>query len=285
MSAGVHVEEWPGPRQRPLVVCIHALGGSSAHWVGVAPMLAELGATQALDLGGHGQTPAAVGATLQENREMLARHLARVGPAVLVGSSFGGGVALMQAAADPASVRGIVLSGSMLPNLADYSHGVRRVLLQRRLRQRGSDAATAFRAVREGRLRRGGITEYLLRGNAAAPEAMDPAIVRHIIDGRRPAFATAARTTLVGGMSSFRLMTNPRQFAEIVNAISAPVLVIHGDRDRTVPVELAIEIGHSRPDWRVTVLPGVGHLPHIEAPDRWFAAVAAWWPTVDSGGS
>src|SRR5690348_16879382 len=117
MSRDVHVRQWPGPRSRPSVVWLHALGGSSAHWVAVAPMLAQLGSTRALDLGGHGKTPGGMGATLEQNRATLAGYLERAGPAVLVGSSFGGGVALMQAAADPDSVRGLILSGSMLPPL------------------------------------------------------------------------------------------------------------------------------------------------------------------------
>jgi pimeloyl-ACP methyl ester carboxylesterase len=41
-------------------------------------------------------------------------------------------------------------------------------------------------------------------------------------------------------------------------------------------VELARETVRGRPGWRLEVLPDVGHVAHMEAPDTWLAAVDEW---------
>jgi pimeloyl-ACP methyl ester carboxylesterase len=196
---------------------------------------------------------------------------------VLIGSSFGGGVALLQAATDPANVLGLVLSGSMLPAAPGSRRAQRNELFRRRLRQRGSDVLVGARAIRAGQLRRGGLQEYLLRGNAAVPARMDPATVRAILAQPRRSRSSALRTTIRAGFSSLRLMTDPIRFTTIIDSIAAPVLIIHGDRDRTVPVAQATAVGRARPDWRVETFDGVGHLPHLDDPARWSAAVEDWW--------
>jgi 3-oxoadipate enol-lactonase len=57
-----------------------------------------------------------------------------------------------------------------------------------------------------------------------------------------------------------------------VERIAAPTLVVHGDEDRVVPVSNGHGIASRIPGARLEVLPGVGHYPYIEAPER-FAAV------------
>ena len=31
-----------------------------------------------------------------------------------------------------------------------------------------------------------------------------------------------------------------------------------------------------RPDWALTELPGVGHMPQLEVPERWTEALTTW---------
>jgi pimeloyl-ACP methyl ester carboxylesterase len=59
-------------------------------------------------------------------------------------------------------------------------------------------------------------------------------------------------------------------------AIRAPTVIVSGDADRIVRADL-----HSRalereiPNARLVLLPGVGHMPHLAAPDRIVAEIDA----------
>jgi 3-oxoadipate enol-lactonase len=51
-----------------------------------------------------------------------------------------------------------------------------------------------------------------------------------------------------------------------VEAISVPVLVVHGDADRVVPVSNGRLLASCIPGAELAVLPGCGHVVHLEAP-------------------
>ena len=50
--------------------------------------------------------------------------------------------------------------------------------------------------------------------------------------------------------------------------ISAPVLLLHGSRDRLVPIAAARTVARRNPTWRFEVAEDVGHVPQLEVP-RW----------------
>ncbi len=58
------------------------------------------------------------------------------------------------------------------------------------------------------------------------------------------------------------------------DALTLPIEIVHGDADTTVPLDI-----HSGPlarrlaNARLTVLPGVGHMPHHADPDAVVAAI------------
>jgi pimeloyl-ACP methyl ester carboxylesterase len=137
------------------------------------------------------------------------------------------------------------------------------------------DVRRRAQAVRTGRLRRGRVQEFLLRGNAAEPGTLDAATVREIVAAPRPSSLASLRTTIMAGRSSFGLMVEPARFGRVLDAIVPGVLVIHGDRDRTVPVAQARALA-GREGWTIEIFGGVGHLPHLEAPARWVQTVSDW---------
>jgi pimeloyl-ACP methyl ester carboxylesterase len=59
----------------------------------------------------------------------------------------------------------------------------------------------------------------------------------------------------------------------MVAGIRARALIVQGSRDRLVRVEAARELAAARPDWRLELLEDVGHVPQLEAPERFLAAV------------
>jgi (E)-2-((N-methylformamido)methylene)succinate hydrolase len=94
------------------VVLLHGLGGSAANWAEVVDRLVPGRRVLAVDLPGHGGSdPLPRGAVLDDYADAVAGAIeGRDGaPALVVGHSFGGQVALRLAVRHPRLVRGLVL--------------------------------------------------------------------------------------------------------------------------------------------------------------------------------
>jgi pimeloyl-ACP methyl ester carboxylesterase len=90
-------------------------------------------------------------------------------------------------------------------------------------------------------------------------------------DDEQPhAFIEAARS-----ITTF--VRTPAVSSRVIDGIRCPVLVIHGRRDRFVPARYAEDALSEHPSWRGRILPGVGHVPQMERPDRWLTEVADWF--------
>jgi pimeloyl-ACP methyl ester carboxylesterase len=63
-----------------------------------------------------------------------------------------------------------------------------------------------------------------------------------------------------------------RAFAQV----AAPALVVHGAYDRLVSARSGLHLARSRPDWSVNVLPGIGHIAQLEAPQRVASLITEW---------
>ena len=101
-------------RARLPILLVHGLGDSALTWVRVIPRLADAHPVYALDLPGYGMSVLPeehTFATLAEMRDLLAVFLHTVieVPALVVGSSLGGWLAVQLAWAAPDRIHGIVL--------------------------------------------------------------------------------------------------------------------------------------------------------------------------------
>jgi pimeloyl-ACP methyl ester carboxylesterase len=65
----------------------------------------------------------------------------------------------------------------------------------------------------------------------------------------------------------------------MVASIRANALIVQGNRDRLVRVEATRALAAARPDWRLEILDDVGHVPQLEAPERFLAIVEPWLRT------
>jgi pimeloyl-ACP methyl ester carboxylesterase len=110
------------------------------------------------------------------------------------------------------------------------------------------------------------------------PETVPPEVIersvtllqeRKDVDGMDRAFLGAARSLL-------RLLVDPRRYRKAMASIRVPVLLVHGDRDRLVPVAAARDIARRHPTWRYIELAGVGHVPQLQVPDQLAKDVLAW---------
>jgi pimeloyl-ACP methyl ester carboxylesterase len=55
--------------------------------------------------------------------------------------------------------------------------------------------------------------------------------------------------------------------------LNRPVAIIWGEKDSVTPMEQANDLQHRLAQATLTVLPGLGHIPQIEDPDRFNAAL------------
>jgi pimeloyl-ACP methyl ester carboxylesterase len=74
-----------------------------------------------------------------------------------------------------------------------------------------------------------------------------------------------------------------RQFASMLRQITAPVLMLHGDRDRFVPISAARATAFANPAWRFEIATGIGHWPQMEAPEWTADRILAWLGAEGAG--
>jgi pimeloyl-ACP methyl ester carboxylesterase len=70
-----------------------------------------------------------------------------------------------------------------------------------------------------------------------------------------------------------------------VEQIAVPALVVHGDLDRVVPVSNGRLLAARLPRAQLVVLPGRGHVPMLEEPEEFSAAVCAFLDRFDAAGT
>lgn len=279
----VHFLDFGGPRRGPLIVCVHGLAGSAVNWSAIAPLLTGRCRVLAPDLAGHGLTRSAGrGTDVQSNARLLVRFLELVcdGQAILMGNSMGGMISLLAAQAATDRVSGLVLVDPALPFVP-----ARPDLL----------VATAFLA---GGLP--GVGSALLRGVHMLPPTVvvarilslccqDPSrvpaavVAQHVqMERRRAGFAEAGHDL---GVATRSVIANAglggHAYRAVIASLTHPVLVIHGERDRLVPVSAARAAARAHPSWSLVVLPDVGHVPQLEAPRGCADAIFSW---LDTGG-
>jgi pimeloyl-ACP methyl ester carboxylesterase len=79
--------------------------------------------------------------------------------------------------------------------------------------------------------------------------------------------------------AGFRLMAKASaetDLRDVLAGIDIPTLLLYGDQDVRAPREVAEAIWAAIPRSRLIILPGVGHISSVKAPDRFCAEVRAF---------
>ena len=281
----VYVRTTPGPESggEPALY-VHGLGGASTNWTDLAGLLAGWLDGEAMDLPGFGRSGPAPRRdyTLPSQARVVVELLERrgAGPVHLFGNSMGGAVSIVVAAARPDLVRTLTLVSPAVPDLRP---------------RRGSDPVLPL-------LLLPGMSWVVERRLARmAPEARARAVLElcfgdpSLVPPNRLAEAAAevsrrndlpwamdAFTRSLRGLVASYMVRGPRSLWAAAARISAPTLVVWGDRDRLVDVAVAPRTALAVPDSRLLVLPGVGHTAQLEDPETVARAFLALREDVDA---
>ena len=286
LGGPVHWVEYGGVRRRdrPTLVLVHGLGGSHLNWDLLAPRLTPHARVVALDLPGFGRSePGDRRATVHANVDVLDRFLAEVvgGPVVLIGNSMGGMISILAAGRAADRVRGVVLLDPAVPGprrrLDPMVAGVFAVYAvpgvgERFMWLRRNRQTPLARAL--GLLRLCGIDPDTLPSEVI-DRSVEMIEQRQDVDAMDRAFLSAARSLLVE-------LADPRRYRRAMADLRPPVLLMHGDLDRLIPVVAARDVARRHPTWRYVELSGVGHVPQLQVPDRVAAEILRWLPRVQS---
>jgi len=225
----------------PAVVLIHGFGGDLDNFLFNHDALAARARVYALDLPGHGQSSKAVSdASVAGLSAAVLAFMDAVGvsAAHLVGHSLGGAIALQTAVSAP----GRVSSLSLLAPAA-LGQSINGAYL------RGFVAAESRKELKP-----------LLQQLVANPELVNRQMVDDMLKFKRVDGVPAALTAIAEGFCSGETQT--LVLRDALATLACSVQVLWGDRDAIIPAEQASGLPASV---RTEVLPGIGHLLHLEA--------------------
>lgn len=224
----------PRPNQGTLVL-VHGFGDSAETWSMVLPRLKHEWRIVAPDLAGFGRTPISPeGMRFSVLTDYLIRFLDAVGvqKAALAGNSLGGAVVIRYAAGHPEKVSHLFLldSAGLQPEATIHAP-------QAKTRE---EARQMVKAVS------GTNPRYV-------PNFVLDDIVRRAQDPAR---------------QQYHHSDEPTDVREYLSHIKAPTAVVWGELDELIPAEQPARMHAEIEDSELIVLPGVGHVPQLQAPKR-----------------
>ena len=168
------------------------------------------------------------------------------GPVVVVGHSYGGGLALFLAAQHPDLVKGLVLVASL-----------------------GGNGSVTFGDWLLAAPLLGGIASALTLG---VYEQFAPTVARFSRSGALAANVPTVPTSVLSQQRTTFLaeqrflMKERKELDKILDTVHCPATVITGDRDLIIPREAAVDLAARLSNGRLVEIPGQGHLIPRDAP-------------------
>jgi pimeloyl-ACP methyl ester carboxylesterase len=242
------------------IVLIHGHPFNRGMWAPQLDSLARDFRVVAPDLPGYGASPPrGARITMRELADALLELVDElgIGRATVVGLSMGGLVAMELALARPDRVDGLVLAATTAaPVTPEEAHQRRELAAD--IEENGMLGAALGMAAR-------------LFGPSASK---DPKLVEAV-------FAMMIHTPPAGAAAALRGRAERPDYSRLLSDLRVPSLVVAGDADPYAPAPVTDQLVASLPAPEVVRLAGVGHLPNLEAPERFDATLRAF---VSSGG-
>lgn len=260
-----------------VAVAVHGLGGSARNWDSIARRLGRT--VVAVDLPGFGLSVPRPGDQIGAQVEAVVEVIDTLETewVTLVGNSMGGLVCELVAVARPERVGRMVLIAPATPLpprtppsdpavvarlLTQSLPGVGR-FLTRRLLKRSTPAQLVHQ------------TFDLV---AAHTGSIDPVIIEAAIENAqlRRSMPWAPDTFAASAAAVRKRLVRRGAFVDMVRVIPTQALLVWGDRDRLVSPASMRWLASLRPDWSAVEMPGIGHVPMLEAPASVAEVIIDW---------
>lgn len=257
----------------PAVLLVHGIAGSSRAWREVMPALAERHTVIAPDLLGHGESAKpmgdySLGAFASGLRDLL--EVLGIDRATVVGQSFGGGVAMQLAYQHPERCERLVLVNS---------GGLGREVswMLRALSLPGAEYVLPVVAPWFVRDRGDAVSRFIKARGVKAPKAAEMwSAYRSLTEtDNRRAFVRVVRGVIDPGGQTVSAMDR------LYLAAAVPTLIVWGDADPIIPVSHAHDAHEAIAGSRLEIIEGVGHFPHVEAPERFLEVLEDFLASTD----
>ena len=256
MVISLYVEEY-GRGSTPLLL-LHGLGGGVSTWQEVANLLSPDHHVLVPDLLGFGRSPwpdaeYTVDDHLAALEGLLEEHCLSSKPVNIAGHSMGAILAAEFAARHPELVNGVALVNF------PYFH---------------SGAEVGDIAERLGLLARLTVADHwAARATCGVMCALRPVLIFLAPRFTRHVPASVARDALRHNFTSYsrtlqNVVVRHRTDPALAVLAERPVLLVHGEIDRVVPVGNVRALAERYHKWRFEEIPSTGHLLPIEAPKR-----------------
>lgn len=258
-----------GPADGPRILLVHGSAGWSGFWSEVSGHLARRGwRVIAVDLppyGWSGRDPEQRYDRIAQSKR-LAAVLAALGPepSVVVAHSFGAGAATELALRHPERLAQLILVDAALGELDKLDDGAAAKALKFGPLAELVTAATVTNPLATG---------PLIRPMLARKDSADAWIGVLQAPMRRDGTTAAYAAWLPSLFESADGALSRRSAG--LRAIRVPVTLIWGGADTVTPIDQGRRIAALTRSRSLTVLPGVGHIPHIEDPPAFLAALDA----------
>ena len=231
------------------IVLFHSLLADHSSSDAIAAQLAATHRVVILSLPGFGESHFA-GAAQEQIADQIAAGIAALGiqKPILLGNGYGGFVALLTAIRHPALASRLVLADCG----AAFSEPGRAAF-------RGMSAAVKDKGL-------AAIADVAMR-RLFAPDFQqrNPALVEE----RKKRFLAVDVQTFHAACAALASL----DLRDQLKSVTIPVLVLVGEQDEATPPPMSRELAAGLPDARLVELPGLAHVPQLQAPDVFIAAI------------
>jgi pimeloyl-ACP methyl ester carboxylesterase len=251
----VHFQEF-GDRAHPTLFLIHGYTASTYVWHTVAPMLAAANFhVVAADLIGFGysEKPRSFDYSIASHARVLTRLMDRlgIGRAAVVGSSYGGAVALTIALDYPERVERLVLVDAV-SNDEVLNHPLLRLAAIPGVGELLAPFLVDSKALLKYRMQ-----------NTLAPENHFLITEDRLDSVHRPQSAADAHHSFLATARAW----DACRVLDDAKCIAQPTLLIWGEKDTVIPIRDGEMLFDAIPDSRLVVLKNCGHIPQEERPE------------------